>query len=367
MGDCYIVRRGGSSGPAYSLPVLNDAYPQDVTVVASANGSASFTVQITQPGTPAEYTYQWYKDGSAIASATGASVTLTGLTEAASHTVYCVVTNKAGAVTSRVATLTVKDWKPAYTYTGSSTLIDDGNYKWRIKFFTSGTLTFSSLGNGSSIDVFLVGGGGGGAGGGGAGGITSTVQSVSPSAGTAYAIVIGSGAAGKRADTTVDANATKGGTTSAFGHSALGGGSGVGGGKGADTAAGSGGSGGGGFGAGTGGSDGGNGARGKATNGTGWAGGSGQGTTTREFGEANGNLYAGGGAGGNYFNWTYYETVAGGDGGGGGSTWLKAGSSGAVNTGGGGGGGYYDTSDSGNAKYTGGAGGSGIVVIRNHQ
>lgn len=364
MGECFIVRRGGQ---VYQLPVLNSSYPQNVTVVAAASRSATFAVQISQPGTPAEYTYQWYKNGSAISGANGASVTLSGLTAAASHTVYCVVTNKAGTVTSRVATLTVKDWKPAYTYTGSSTLIDDGNYRWRIKFLTSGTLTFSSLGNGSSIDVFLVGGGGGGAGGGGAGGITSTVQTVSPSAGTAYAIVIGSGAAGQRANTTVDPNATRGGTTSAFGHSALGGGSGVGGAKGVGTITGSGGSGGGGYGAGAGGSNGGSGANGIANGGKGWPGGSGQGTTTREFGETSGTLYAGGGAGGNFYKWTYYETVAGGDGGGGGSAWLHAGSSGAVNTGGGGGGGYYDTSDSGNAKYPGGAGGSGIVVIRNHQ
>lgn len=361
MAECFIVRRGGQT---YQLPELDSSFPQDVTVVASANGSASFTVQITQPGTPAEYTYQWYKDGSAIAGATGASVTLTGLTSAASHTVYCEVTNKAGTVTSRVATLTVKDWLPVYAYTGNATLLNDGSYNWRIKFLTSGTITFSSLGNGSEIDVFLVGGGGGGAGGGGAGGTTKTIKSVSVSAGTAYSIVIGSGASGAGAYSTVSPNATKGGTTSAFGSSTLGGGTGVGGGKGADTAAGSGGSGGGGFGAGTGGSDGGNGARGKATSsGSGWAGGSGQGTTTREFGESTGDLYAGGGAGGNLYKWTSYANVAGGDGGGGSARWGYDGGSGTVNTGGGGGGGYVHSDDSG----SGGAGGSGIVVIRNHR
>ena len=63
------------------------------------------------------------------------------------------------------ATITAK-WKslkPSYTYTGESQLIDDGDGNWRIKFITSGTLTFNDLGNGSSgVDIFLVGGGGGG-------------------------------------------------------------------------------------------------------------------------------------------------------------------------------------------------------------
>lgn len=363
MGDCYIVRRGGSSGPAYSLPVLNAAYPQDVSVVMGTGASATFAVQITQPGVPAEYAYQWYKDDEPIPGEIGSSVTITGLTAAGTHTVYCAVSNAAGTVNSRTATLTVESALPSYTYTGTHELVDDGDGNWRIKFLTSGTITFSSLGNGSEIDVFLVGGGGGGAGGGGAGGTTKTIKSVSVSAGTAYSIVVGSGASGAGAYSTVSPNATKGGTTSAFGSSTLGGGTGVGGGNGADTAAGSGGSGGGGFGAGTGGSDGGNGARGKANNGTGWAGGSGQGTTTREFGEANGTLYAGGGAGGNLYKWTSYTNVAGGDGGGGSAGWGYDGGSGTVNTGGGGGGGYVHSNDSG----SGGAGGSGIVVIRNHR
>lgn len=330
MGECFIVRRGGQ---VYQLPVLDSSYPQNVTVVAAASRSATFAVQISQPGTPAEYTYQWYKNGSAISGATGASVTLSGLTAAASHTVYCVVANKAGTVTSRVATLTVKDWKPAYTYTGSSTLIDDGNYRWRIRFLTSGTLTFSSLGNGSSIDVFLLGGGGGtyengssAASGGGGGGYTRTGSSISISTGTTYTITVGAGGA----------SGANGGTTSAFGLSASGG-KGVSG----STNGGDGGSGGAAYYAASGGSDGGNG--GKAGNDNG-KGGTGQGSTTREFGETSGTLYAGGGA-------CAIGTGSGGNGGGG-SSQASAG----ANTGGGAGG------SNENAH----SGGSGIVVIRNH-
>lgn len=51
MGECLITRRGGE---AYELPVLNSAYPANVTVVQAANASASFSVQITTPGKPAE-------------------------------------------------------------------------------------------------------------------------------------------------------------------------------------------------------------------------------------------------------------------------------------------------------------------------
>ena len=51
---------------------------------------------------------------------------------------------------------------PEFTYTGTYQLIDDGYGDWRIKFLTSGVLTFAELGSGAKgIDVFLVGGGGG--------------------------------------------------------------------------------------------------------------------------------------------------------------------------------------------------------------
>ena len=85
--------------------------------------------------------------------------------------------------------------------------------------------------------------------------------------------------------------------------------------------------------------------------------GKGQGTTTREFGESTGTLYAGGGgAGGNGS-----AQAKGGSGGGGNGAWNgNPQTSGAANTGGGGGGMYYGLTNVGK-------GGSGIVVIRNHR
>lgn len=235
---------------------------------------------------------------------------------------------------------------PTFAYTGSYTTADDGNNNWRIKFLTSGTLTFSKLqGASSGIDIFCVGGGGGGDASGGCGGRTTTVKAVTVTAGTSYQVIVGAGGA-----------AGAPGGNSSFGSlaSAAGGGG----------PGGSGGSGGGGSGlylsdsskrdGGNGGSDGSNGVNGYGTDG--FKNGTGQGTTTREFGESSGTLYAGGGGGAGDKKCASGKGGAGGGGAGGNrqNTAPKAGGAGATNLGGGGGGGS-----------AGGAGGSGIVIIRN--
>lgn len=194
------------------------------------------------------------------------------------------------------------------------------------------------------IDVFCVGGGGDGGkgnayagGGGGAGGCTATSRK-SIIKNTIYPIDVGS------------AN----GKSSGFGVEALGGGNGNN--ATSDAIAGSGGSGGSGGGLGgtrnkTPGEDG-------ASDGNS-ASGTGQGTTTREFGESTGKLYSGGGGGGTgQLSGAVTNGGAGGSGGGGAGAHEVHGSgtAGTTNTGGGGGG--------GGASGAGGTGGSGIVVIR---
>ena len=243
--------------------------------------------------------------------------------------------------------------KPTYTYTGSSQLIDDGNGNWRIKFLTSGTLTFTNVGNGiNGIDVFLVGGGGSGYyrsnnqySGGGGGGYTRTQKNVSIANNSSYNIVVGAGGA----IPTTQGTGNNGQASSAFGYSASGGYAPNNGVFAYDLIAGGNGGSGGGSAASNGGSDG--------SNGSGTYGGAGQGTTTREFGESTGTLYSGGGGGGGdaYGGWVVTSGGVGG-GGGGNVTNTKAGD-GVANTGGGG----------GNAPGLGkcGSGGSGIVIIRN--
>ena len=246
---------------------------------------------------------------------------------------------------------------PEFTYTGDYEIVNDSDEpitvsqgNWKIRFLTSGTLTFTNL-NGAEggIDVFLVGGGGGACGttsgaGGGGGGYTKTVRAVQVLAGVTYQIVVGAG--GKP---------TKGGgTSSAFNESVEGGKShstttvngadgGSGGGARGDGSMGVGG---------RGGSDGSDGFRGKGNSATV---GKGQKTTTREFGESANKLYSGGGAGGSTGGAAAVAGGAGGGGNGGADDGVDtAATPGETNTGGGGGGGYKPA-----------AGGSGIVIARN--
>lgn len=215
----------------------------------------------------------------------------------------------------------------SFTYTGTFEYIDDGGSNWRIKFLSSGVFTAK---RDLLVDVFLVGGGASGLYStlpnetpGGGSGYTTTAKSVQLTKDTPYDIVVGAGG-GEQVGTA----GSDGGKSSALGFEAEGGKKG----SGASTQAkgGNGGSGGGGRNKGEGGVDG--------ANGGGINGGTGQGTTTREFGESTGELYATGG---------------------GSSESSTGGTPGKENTGNGGSG------------ATGGLvnvhGGSGIVVIRKHK
>lgn len=231
-------------------------------------------------------------------------------------------------------------WLPKFNYTGDYEYIDDGGGNWRIKFLTSGIFTPMKD---MIIDAFLVGGGGGGGhvdstyklSSGGGGGYTTTQRNMTLTAKTEYPIVIGAG--GTPSTTSGTGN---GGNTSAFSQTAIGGKEGrrrksV---RGAVADGGAGGSGGG------------NCEQyaqikvydGQSDGAGGTHSGEGQVTTTREFEESTGELYAGGGGA-----YVYNGAKANGGAGGG----ANGGESAADNTGGGGGGNGY--------------GGSGIVVIRN--
>lgn len=104
MGECFIMRRGGS---IYKLPALDDRYPQDVSVdvIDGQAASATFSAVLAEPGVPAFYTYQWYVDGVAVDGAVNSSYSINDILDASTHNVYCEVKHKAGTVRSRIATL----------------------------------------------------------------------------------------------------------------------------------------------------------------------------------------------------------------------------------------------------------------------
>lgn len=91
-----------SNGPILKTPVLNASYPQNKSV--NVGDSVTLEVKIAEHGKPAEYTYQWYNGSTAISGATKSTYTRTA--SKGSHTFYCMVTNKAGSVKSRTATVT---------------------------------------------------------------------------------------------------------------------------------------------------------------------------------------------------------------------------------------------------------------------
>lgn len=101
-----IFNMVGGSIAKKILPVLDENYPEDASV--QVNGSITSTVAISVDGNPAKYTYQWYKDGVVVTGEVSETYTFMP-DNAGTTTVYCEVTNSAGTVTSRVATITVTE------------------------------------------------------------------------------------------------------------------------------------------------------------------------------------------------------------------------------------------------------------------
>ena len=302
-------------------------------------------------------------------SAVASAITDKGISTSATASFDTMANNIRSLQIQTPVVIPIKD--KDFTYTGNCTVIADSATDWRIKFLTSGV--FKWLNDTKLIDVFLVGGGGGagtspyyddlGAAG---GGYTKTAKNINMLYNAEYNIIVGEGGAGRD-----DRIISNGGNSIAFGVTANGGQSPKYDKYASGTYIGEGGDGGSGGGAQEkpGGSDGSDGTRNSSS-----PGGKGQGTTTREFGESTGDLYAGGGSGVTAPTKVQkYVIISGGDGGGGSGVaylsvddptadWSKA--NGTTNTGGGGGvRGYGRSSTVG--KYYGGTGGSGIVIIRN--
>ena len=186
-----------------------------------ASGGTGGTLTVTAP---ANVTVTISKDGKTKTKNSGTSgvVVFKGL---ASGTWTVTITSdgktaqKNIVVTTDYSTAISFSTIPEFTYTGDYEIVNDSDEpitvsqgNWKIRFLTSGTLTFTNL-NGAEggIDVFLVGGGGNsGTGGeltdGGSGGGAYNVKNynVQVNTNTTYPITVGAGS----------------GKTSAFGYTA---------------------------------------------------------------------------------------------------------------------------------------------------
>lgn len=287
----------------YFTSTIAVTWPSGSTCTAKCGSTT-----LTAPNTSGSYTFTVHAAGDWVISCSGGG-------NSATATVSITATGQSKSVALTYNKI------PAFTYTGQYKIVDDSGNEitstttnnWNIRLLTSGTLTFTDLRGTSSIDLFLVGGGGGSPSrtvstdygtvhsGGGGGGYTKTQKSVSVSANAAIDVSIGAGggAGSSGGTTTIKVN----GTAHSASGGAAGGAPGWNGSKTVCGAGGSGGSGGGsassgGFAGGSGGSNGGNGSSGKSNVFPVSSAGSGQGTTTRAFGESSGEMFSYGGSGG---------------------------------------------------------------------
>jgi hypothetical protein len=152
------VTSNGATLTVRQAPVFTQ-HPASQTV----NAASTVTFTATATGIPAP-TYQWRKNGTAIAGATAATFTLTNVTTAMAGTYTVTATNLLGSVTSSGGTLTVRQ-SPAFTlqpvsqtvkmsstvtFTAAATGSPTPTYQWRkngvaISGATGATLTLSNV------------------------------------------------------------------------------------------------------------------------------------------------------------------------------------------------------------------------------
>lgn len=289
------------------------------------------------------------EDGTEVYSGTGTTTTVTNLQDGTDYHFALFTLSTDGKYKPPVVkTYTPEIW-PKYDYTGNSELIKESGNNWKIKFISSGKLKW--LGTTTKIDAFAVGGGGGGG-----GGYTNTAKPITIENNQEIEIVIGAGGSPQSMGGTtkfgelLSADGGKPGETKSGGPAAGGdGGSGGTGGYSYPITSG------------VPGFDGSDATDGMSDNEGIATGGKGQKTTTREFGEDDGPVHAGGGQGAYYRNRPPEPPLPGSG---------PVGQDGNVHSSieagiGGKGGGGYGGGGGGGARSSGGAGSAGVVIIRN--
>ena len=122
MYRCVVSNSAGSTTSSgakltvYYPMTVNTSFPKDVSV--NSGETASFTAEISSNGNPTAFTYQWYKNGTAISEATSKTY-ITPVVSIANDgdNYYCKLTHTqtGTSANSRTATLSVAGFKPTIT------------------------------------------------------------------------------------------------------------------------------------------------------------------------------------------------------------------------------------------------------------
>src|SRR5208283_5627367 len=146
---CALFSASGCAGGFQGFKPVAPAITQPASVTVSLGQTATFGVTASGTGT---LTYQWYKNGAAINGATSSSYNTPPTVAGDTGAVFTVtVSNSAGTVTSRPATLTVQIPPPlAKSLVPSSTTPPYNSSVLLFPVFLGGTATIGSTGVGSS-------------------------------------------------------------------------------------------------------------------------------------------------------------------------------------------------------------------------
>ena len=235
MGEAFIVRKGGGAGKQTLAPTITEisTTPDSLTFTLTNNDETTATIYYDIDDSVTSVSEDKVIVG---AGQTSSNITITGL---AGNTTYVVhaISSTFTKIESNETVLSITTAVPiVYTSAsgGSISTYTTGGTRYRVHTFTgNGTFTVNTLGDEdgdrNKIEYVIVAGGGGSPAipGSGAGGYISSVQCEMSGGGTtalpkytvaaqSYSIVVGAGGAGG-----IKIN---GANTSAFGHTAIGGG-----------------------------------------------------------------------------------------------------------------------------------------------
>jgi len=151
----YRVRVSNSAGSVLSSTATLTVTSVAPTIIDHPVGAAvvrgsAVNLTVTVAGSP-PFSYQWSKDGSDLAGATGATLALAAVTEANSGAYRVRVSNSAGSVTSNPATLLVSP-PPAAVVQVAAGAAHAGFVRGDGRLFMMGSNAYGQLGDGTTTN-----------------------------------------------------------------------------------------------------------------------------------------------------------------------------------------------------------------------